>query len=166
MASGGNIMLGLPKAVPGGAKPAAAGAGKKPKSATLYLGHVPHNFYEPAMRAYFGQFGEVQRLRLARSKKTARSKGYAFIEFAGARTRAGGRQRAAQQACVPPRTRASLSGDDQQMTRMNGGAVGCWAVAGRYARSLPVRRARFRARRRPARPSANPDFNRGICLRI
>lgn len=83
MSSGGNIMLGLPKPGAGGAK-AAAGGGKKPKSAVLYLGHVPHNFYEPAMRSYFSQFGEVQRLRLARSKKTARSKGYAFIEFAGA----------------------------------------------------------------------------------
>ena len=34
------------------------------------------------MRSYFSQFGEITRLRLSRSKKTARSKGYAYIEFA------------------------------------------------------------------------------------
>lgn len=34
------------------------------------------------MRAYFSQFGTIQRLRLSRNKKTGRSKHYAFIEFA------------------------------------------------------------------------------------
>lgn len=34
------------------------------------------------MKAYFSQFGEISRLRLARNKKTGRSKHYAFIEFA------------------------------------------------------------------------------------
>ncbi|KAI0565951.1 RNA recognition motif [Gracilaria domingensis] len=48
----------------------------------LYLGHIPHGFYEKEMRSYFSQFGEVLRLRLSRSAKTARSRGYAFIEFA------------------------------------------------------------------------------------
>lgn len=36
----------------------------------LYLGHVPHGFFEEQMRAFFAQFGEVARLRLSRSKKT------------------------------------------------------------------------------------------------
>ena len=35
----------------------------------VYVGHVPHGFYEQEMRAYFSQFGTVKRLRLARSKK-------------------------------------------------------------------------------------------------
>lgn len=48
----------------------------------LYLGHIPHGFYEKEMRGYFSQFGEVLRVRLSRSKKTARSRGYAFLEFA------------------------------------------------------------------------------------
>jgi nucleolar protein 15 len=34
------------------------------------------------MRGYFAQFGEVKRIRLSRNKKTAKSKHYAFIEFA------------------------------------------------------------------------------------
>jgi nucleolar protein 15 len=33
------------------------------------------------MRGYFSQFGDISRLRIARNKKTGRSKHYAFIEF-------------------------------------------------------------------------------------
>ncbi|KDQ57076.1 hypothetical protein JAAARDRAFT_130954 [Jaapia argillacea MUCL 33604] len=47
----------------------------------IYLGRLPHGFFEDQMKAYFSQFGEVTRLRLSRSKKTGRSKHYAFIEF-------------------------------------------------------------------------------------
>ena len=47
----------------------------------LYLGHIPHGFYEQEMKGFFSQFGTVSRLRLARNKKTGRSKHYAFIEF-------------------------------------------------------------------------------------
>lgn len=47
----------------------------------VYLGHVPHGFYEKEMRSFFSQFGRVTRLRLSRSKHTGRSKGYAFLEF-------------------------------------------------------------------------------------
>ncbi|XP_019378135.1 PREDICTED: MKI67 FHA domain-interacting nucleolar phosphoprotein [Gavialis gangeticus] len=47
----------------------------------VYLGHIPKGLYEPQLREYFSQFGTVTRLRLARSKKTGSSKGYAFVEF-------------------------------------------------------------------------------------
>ncbi|GAB1525138.1 nucleolar protein [Rhizoctonia solani] len=47
----------------------------------LFLGQIPHGFYEDEMRAYFSQFGDVTRLRLSRNKKTGRSKHYGFIEF-------------------------------------------------------------------------------------
>lgn len=83
----GNIMLS------GSSSAAAAGGGKKgkgapsapapKKSSVIYLGRIPHGFYEEQMRGYFEQFGEVTRLRLSRSKKTAKSRGYAFIEFKG-----------------------------------------------------------------------------------
>jgi nucleolar protein 15 len=36
------------------------------------------------MRGYFSQFGDISRLRMARNKKTGRSKHYAFIEFESA----------------------------------------------------------------------------------
>lgn len=51
------------------------------ESGVVYVGHIPHGFYEEEMRKFFSQFGAVKRLRLSRSKKTAASKGYAFVEF-------------------------------------------------------------------------------------
>ncbi|KAJ5665665.1 uncharacterized protein N7477_008113 [Penicillium maclennaniae] len=51
---------------------------------TVYVGRIPHGFYEHQMRAYFSQFGEITRLRLSRNRLTGRSKHYAFIEFASA----------------------------------------------------------------------------------
>jgi nucleolar protein 15 len=48
----------------------------------IYLGRIPHGFYEEEMESYFSQFGQVCRLRLARNRKTGKSKHYAFIEFA------------------------------------------------------------------------------------
>ena len=47
----------------------------------IYVGHVPHGFYEEQMREYFGQFGEVTRVKVSRNKKTGKSKHYAFVEF-------------------------------------------------------------------------------------
>ncbi|KAJ5320431.1 hypothetical protein N7508_000714 [Penicillium antarcticum] len=48
---------------------------------TVYIGRIPHGFYEHQMKAYFSQFGEITRLRLSRNRLTGRSKHYAFIEF-------------------------------------------------------------------------------------
>ncbi|KAK5755283.1 nucleolar protein [Elasticomyces elasticus] len=47
----------------------------------VYVGRVPHGFYEPQMRAYFSQFGTIKNMRLARNRKTGKSQHYAFIEF-------------------------------------------------------------------------------------
>jgi nucleolar protein 15 len=47
----------------------------------VYIGHLPRGFEESELRKYFAQFGEVSKLRVSRSKKTGRSKGYAFLEF-------------------------------------------------------------------------------------
>ena len=48
----------------------------------LYLGRIPHGFYEEQMKKYFEQFGDVICLRLARNKKTGKSKHFGFIKFA------------------------------------------------------------------------------------
>jgi nucleolar protein 15 len=48
---------------------------------TVYLGHIPHGFYENEMRQYFKQFGDITNLRLSRNKQTGKSKHYAFIQF-------------------------------------------------------------------------------------
>ncbi|KAL0271381.1 UNVERIFIED_CONTAM: hypothetical protein PYX00_008485 [Menopon gallinae] len=47
----------------------------------IYIGRIPHGFYEDELRSYFDQFGTVTRVKLARSKRTGRSKGYGFVEF-------------------------------------------------------------------------------------
>ena len=52
-----------------------------PGAGVIYLSRIPHGFYEDQMRAYFSQFGEITRLRMARNKRTGASKHFAFIEF-------------------------------------------------------------------------------------
>ncbi|KAG8631978.1 hypothetical protein KVT40_001118 [Elsinoe batatas] len=47
----------------------------------IYIGRIPHGFYEPQMKAYFSQFGTITRLRLSRNKLSGRPKHYGFIEF-------------------------------------------------------------------------------------
>ncbi|KNC84645.1 hypothetical protein SARC_03136 [Sphaeroforma arctica JP610] len=51
------------------------------KRGVVYLGHIPSGFYEEEMKAFFGQFGSVTKVKLMRSRKTANSKGYGYIEF-------------------------------------------------------------------------------------
>jgi nucleolar protein 15 len=48
---------------------------------TIYLGRIPHGFYENEMKQYFKQFGDITNLRLSRNRQTGRSKHYAFVEF-------------------------------------------------------------------------------------
>ena len=50
-------------------------------SRVIYLGHIPKGFEEAELSAFLGQFGQVTQLQLSRSKKTANSRGYAFVEF-------------------------------------------------------------------------------------
>ncbi|RAL16519.1 uncharacterized protein BO97DRAFT_475293 [Aspergillus homomorphus CBS 101889] len=56
--------------------------GRPEEPGTIYVGRIPHGFYENQMRSYFAQFGEVTRVRLSRNRKTGQSKHYAFVEFA------------------------------------------------------------------------------------
>ncbi|KAL0940883.1 ribosomal biogenesis protein gar2 [Colletotrichum truncatum] len=48
----------------------------------VFISRLPHGFYEHELKGYFSQFGPINRLRLARNKKTGASKHWAFIEFA------------------------------------------------------------------------------------
>ncbi|KAK3055309.1 nucleolar protein [Extremus antarcticus] len=50
----------------------------------VYIGRIPHGFYEHQMRAYFSQFGAITNLRLMRNKKTGKPQHHGFIEFASA----------------------------------------------------------------------------------
>lgn len=47
----------------------------------LLVKNLPHGFYEKQLQKYFNQYGEVTRLRLARSERTGQSKHFAYIEF-------------------------------------------------------------------------------------
>lgn len=55
--------------------------GEAPKSSVIYIGHLPHGFYEKEMGKYFSQFGRVKNVKVARSRKTGGSKGYGWVEF-------------------------------------------------------------------------------------
>ncbi|KAH8980279.1 hypothetical protein EDB92DRAFT_1901077 [Lactarius akahatsu] len=47
------------------------------ETGVVYLGRIPHDFYESQMHIYyFSQFGNISHLRLSRNKKH-----YGFIEF-------------------------------------------------------------------------------------
>jgi len=51
------------------------------KPGVVYVGRIPHGFYEYEMREYFKQFGNILKLRLSRNRKTGASRHYAFIQF-------------------------------------------------------------------------------------
>jgi len=51
------------------------------RSNVLYIGHVPHGFFEEQMKEFLSQFGKVLQVRVSRSKKTGKSRGYAFVQF-------------------------------------------------------------------------------------
>ena len=51
------------------------------RSGVVYLGHLPHGFYEDEIMGYCSQFGVVKAVKVGRSKKTGRSKGFAFVQF-------------------------------------------------------------------------------------
>lgn len=54
---------------------------KEKPSNVIYLGRIPHGFYEKQMMGFFKQFGVVRRVRLSRNKRSGNSKHYAFIQF-------------------------------------------------------------------------------------
>lgn len=57
----------------GGASVVPVGPAGEP-SGVVYIGHIPHGFYEEAMNGFFKQFGDVIRVRISRSKKSGRCK--------------------------------------------------------------------------------------------
>eukprot|EP00878_Enallax_costatus_P039765 GHUV01045666.1.p1 GENE.GHUV01045666.1~~GHUV01045666.1.p1 ORF type:complete len:123 (+),score=43.14 GHUV01045666.1:126-494(+) len=61
--------------------PGPSGVAEDPLTSVVYIGHLPHGFYEDELLGFFSQFGKLQRVRLSRSKKTAKPKHYAFLEF-------------------------------------------------------------------------------------
>lgn len=54
---------------------------RKETSTVLYIGHLPHGFYEKELQGFFSQFGDVKHVKVSRSKKTGNAKHFAFLEF-------------------------------------------------------------------------------------
>jgi nucleolar protein 15 len=54
------------------------------KPGVIYVGRIPHGFYENEMREYFEQFGKILKLRMSRNRKTGASRHFAFIQFESA----------------------------------------------------------------------------------
>lgn len=63
---------------------AAEKASASGKPGVIYVGRIPHGFYEQEMKQYFSQFGNITNLRLSRNRKTGKSKHFAFVEFESA----------------------------------------------------------------------------------
>merc|ERR1719427_397725 len=53
---------------------------RRENSGVIFLGDVPHGFYEKEMKRFFSQFGKVDRIRVARNKR-GKSRHFAFVEF-------------------------------------------------------------------------------------
>jgi nucleolar protein 15 len=51
------------------------------QTGVIYVGHLPYGFVEDGLKEFFTQYGDVSKVKLMRSKKSARSKGYGFVEF-------------------------------------------------------------------------------------
>lgn len=62
----------------------AAAAAEEDKPGVVYIGRIPHGFYENEMREYFKQFGTILAIRMARNTRTGSSKHFAFVKFESA----------------------------------------------------------------------------------
>lgn len=54
---------------------------KEKPSDVLYIGHLPPLFGEMELKGFLSQFGSVRDVRVSRSLKTGRSRGYAFVRM-------------------------------------------------------------------------------------
>lgn len=62
-------------------KKALASLKEKEDTGVIYIGRLPHGFYEHEMKSYFSQFGPIRNLRVSRNKHTGKAKHFGFIEF-------------------------------------------------------------------------------------
>ena len=51
------------------------------RNAVLYIGHLPYQFEEAELAGFLKQFGGIVNLKVVRSVKTGRSRGYAFAQM-------------------------------------------------------------------------------------
>lgn len=127
-------------------------ANRDSKKGVVYVGRLPRGFEEKQLRAYFSQFGDVERLRVSRNKKTGNSKHYAFIEFSS---------REVAEIVVDTMNNYLLDGHLLQMAMIPEGEVNpnLWIGAERKFHRVPTDRIervrRSRARNDKERESVN-----------
>lgn len=61
-----------------------AAAAKDKTGRVIYIGRLPTGFFEPQLRGFFGQFGDVRAVSLGRNPKTGHTRHFGFVEFARA----------------------------------------------------------------------------------
>ncbi|WFD01239.1 nucleolar protein [Malassezia yamatoensis] len=117
-------------------------SGKKDDTGVVYVGRLPHGFFEKQLRAYFSQFGDLRRLRLSRNKKTGHSKHYAFLEFDS---------REVAEIVVETMNNYLLDGHLLQMAMIPANKVdeNIWIGANRQFRKVPTDRVERVRRSRP-----------------
>ena len=47
----------------------------------IYVGNLPYDLTEEALRAMFSEFGEVSRVEIITDRDSGRSKGFAYVEM-------------------------------------------------------------------------------------
>eukprot|EP01103_Thecamoeba_quadrilineata_P003347 TRINITY_DN13138_c0_g1_i1.p1 TRINITY_DN13138_c0_g1~~TRINITY_DN13138_c0_g1_i1.p1 ORF type:complete len:224 (+),score=52.01 TRINITY_DN13138_c0_g1_i1:53-724(+) len=52
-----------------------------PMSTIIYVGHLPRGFNEQQIKAFFKQFGPVEKVEVARNRKTGAVRQFAFVKF-------------------------------------------------------------------------------------
>ncbi|WFD45354.1 nucleolar protein [Malassezia psittaci] len=117
-------------------------SGKQDDTGVVYVGRLPHGFFEKQLRAYFSQFGDLRRLRLSRNKKTGHSKHYAFLEFDS---------REVAEIVVDTMNNYLLDGHLLQMAIIPANKVdeNIWIGANRQFRKVPTDRVERVRRSRP-----------------
>lgn len=140
------------------AKKKQAASGAPEETGVVYVGRLPHGFFEDQLRAYFSQFGDIKRLRLSRNKRTGRSKHYGFMEFVNSEV---------AEIVVDTMNNYLLDGHLLQMAIIPADKVdpNMWVGANRKFRRVPRDRVE-RARRSKSRTAAErAEVNRKLMQR-
>lgn len=128
------------------------------RTGVVYVGRLPHGFFEHQLRAYFSQFGDIKRLRLSRNRKTGHSKHYAFIEFASEEV---------AEIVVDTMNNYLLDGHLLQMSLIPAEEVdpNTWVGANRKYRTVPADRMERLRRHKQRTPEQQERVNRKLLQR-
>lgn len=133
-------------------------SGEEEDTGVVYIGRLPHGFFEEQLKAYFTQFGDVRRVRISRNKKTGHSKHYGFIEFDS---------REVAEIVVETMNNYLLDGHLIQMALIPKDEVdpNLWVGANRKFRKVPTDRVERVRRSRPRTDEERARVNKRLLQR-